>query len=183
MKEGIKKRLEFEKEIEEKEPFMVSVIEQLVIEERGMNELLRNREFYMLNHLIQMNYLSDKRDKLIEQIRTFTNMDGREIMEMVNQYFKKKSTLPIYTEKQKNQLLRANQLYNPIVRFEQVGSRRLGVVLEDEYYKVIDISEGKYNVMASSNGEGINWQNNNLDTPQMRWIMENLKELNKGVLL
>ena len=102
MKEGIKKRLEFEKEIEEKEPFMVSVIEQLVIEERGMNELLRNREFYMLNHLIQMNYLSDKRDKLIEQIRTFTNMDGREIMEMVNQYFKKKSTLPIYTEKQKN---------------------------------------------------------------------------------
>ena len=57
------------------------------------------------------------------------------------------------------------------------------MVLEDEYYKVIDISEGKYNVMASSNGEGINWKNNNLDTPQMRWIMENLKELFKGVLL
>ena len=183
-KTEINKRFEFEKELSEKEPFMASVIEQLVKEKRGMNELLKNREFYMLNHLIQMNYLSENRDELIKQIRTFTDMEARDIMEMVNHYYRKKSTLPVYTEKQKNQLLRANQLYNPIIRFEQIGDRRLGVIKEDKTYKVIDISEGKMNVMATTENEGgVNWVNDNLHPSQMRWVVENLSNLKKGVLV
>ena len=37
-------------------------------------------------------------------------------------------------------------------------------------------------VLAEINNQGINWKNNNITTPQMRWIVENTKN-KMGVLL
>ena len=82
---------------------------------------------------------------------------------------------------------KVSQMYEPktIASWELVDNRQLGVVKDDEGYRVVDVSNGTEKLLARIN-EGVYWFSSNLTPNQMSYIKEYGKVLSqpkKGVLV
>ena len=158
-----------DKELEKEEKFIQPLLE-VVRDKRGLNHVIRFSKEYILNFLIERGVLSSSRDGLIQELRNNTNYEPREIMELVNSYFKWREALPEFNLQQNQRLDECSERYG--TQFERVGKKILGVVNRDNRNLVVDVSGMKEMVLAEINNSGINWKNQQLSTPEMRWIVE-----------
>lgn len=162
-----------EEELAREEKFILPLLE-VVRDKRGLNHAIKYSKEYILNFLIERGVLSCNRGTLIQELRVNTNYEPREIMELVNSYFKWKETLPEFTLEQNQRLDEATERYG--TQFERVGKKILGVVNRDNRNLVIDVSGVKEMVLAEVNNSGVNWLNNQITTPEMRWVLDTTRK-------
>lgn len=160
-------------ELAREEKFILPLLE-VVREKRGLNHAIKYSKEYILNYLIERGILSPIRETLVKELRVNTNYEPREIMELVNSYFKWKETLPEFTLEQNQRLDEATERYG--TQFERVGKKILGVVNRDNRNLVIDVSGVKEMVLAEVNNSGVNWLNNQITTPEMRWVLDTTRK-------
>ena len=160
---------DLDKELQNEEKFIQPLLE-VVRDKRGLNHAMKFSKEYILNFLIERGVLNNQRDKLIQELRNNTNYESREIMELVNSYFKWRETLPEFNLQQNLRIDEASERYG--TQFEKVGKKILGVIRRDNQNLVIDISGVNEMVLAEVNNQGINWRNNGISTPEMKWVVE-----------
>ena len=161
-----------DKELESEEKFIIPLLE-VVKDKRGMKHALKYSQEYILNFLIERGVLSETREKLIQELRNNTNYEPREIMELINSYFKWKEALPEFSLRINQRLDEASERYG--THFEKVGKKVLGIIQRDNQNLVVDVSGINEMVLAEVNNQGITWKNNEISTPEMRWVVENTK--------
>jgi ribosomal protein L9 len=161
-----------DKELESEEKFIIPLLE-VVKDKRGMKHALKYSQEYILNFLIERGVLSESREKLIQELRNNTNYEPREIMELINSYFKWKEALPEFSLRINQRLDEASERYG--THFEKVGKKVLGIIQRDNQNLVVDVSGINEMVLAEVNNQGITWKNNEISTPEMRWVVENTK--------
>ena len=161
-----------DKELQSEEKFIIPLLE-VVKDKRGMKHALKYSQEYILNFLIERGVLSESREKLIQELRNNTNYEPREIMELINSYFKWKEALPEFSLRINQRLDEASERYG--THFEKVGKKVLGIIQRDNQNLVVDVSGINEMVLAEVNNQGITWKNNEISTPEMRWVVENTK--------
>ena len=161
-----------EKELESEEKFIIPLLE-VVKDKRGMKHALKYSQEYILNFLIERGVLSESREKLIQELRNNTNYEPREIMELINSYFKWREALPEFSLRINQRLDEASERYG--TEFQKVGKKVLGIIKRDNQNLVVDVSGINEMVLAEVNNQGITWKNNQISTPEMRWVVENTK--------
>ena len=161
-----------DKELESEEKFIIPLLE-VVKDKRGMKHALKYSQEYILNFLIERGVLSETREKLIQELRNNTNYEPREIMELINSYFKWKEALPEFSLRINQRLDEASERYG--TEFQKVGKKVLGIIKRDNQNLVVDVSGINEMVLAEVNNQGITWKNNQISTPEMRWVVENTK--------
>jgi len=161
-----------DKELQSEEKFIIPLLE-VVKDKRGMKHALKYSQEYILNFLIERGILSESREKLIQELRNNTNYEPREIMELINSYFKWKEALPEFSLRINQRLDEASERYG--THFEKVGKKVLGIIQRDNQNLVVDVSGINEMVLAEVNNQGITWKNNEISTPEMRWVVENTK--------
>ena len=161
-----------DKELESEEKFIIPLLE-VVKDKRGMKHALKYSQEYILNFLIERGVLSESREKLIQELRNNTNYEPREIMELINSYFKWKEALPEFSLRINQRLDEASERYG--TEFQKVGKKVLGIIKRDNQNLVVDVSGINEMVLAEVNNQGITWKNNQISTPEMRWVVENTK--------
>lgn len=165
------------------EHFNYQGLMELIEEKYGNKFAMDNSDLLYLWFCVQRKLLPESRAKMIQFLRENRIIENnRDILDTVDRYFKFKEQLPELNPLQHARLDRAQQYLNPIVPFQQIGDKMLGITesKNKDSYSVIDISEAKENVVAviSKNG-GIRWADPNLHSFQMKWIIEqNEKGLN-----
>jgi|TARA_Y100000385_G_C13087014_1_gene636874 hypothetical protein len=160
---------DLDKELQNEEKFIQPLLE-VVRDKRGLNHAMKFSKEYILNFLIERGVLNNQRDKLIQELRNNTNYEPREIMELVNSYYKWKEALPEFSLQQNQRIDECSERYG--TQFERVGKKILGVINRDNRNLVVDVSGMKEMVLAEINNSGINWRNHHITTPEMRWIVE-----------
>ena len=138
-----------------------------------MKHALKYSQEYILNFLIERGVLSESREKLIQELRNNTNYEPREIMELINSYFKWREALPEFSLRINQRLDEASERYG--TEFQKVGKKVLGIIKRDNQNLVVDVSGINEMVLAEVNNQGITWKNNQISTPEMRWVVENTK--------
>ena len=161
-----------DKELQSEEKFIIPLLE-VVKDKRGMKHALKYSQEYILNFLIERGVLSESREKLIQELRNNTNYEPREIMELINSYFKWKEALPEFSLRINQRLDEASERYG--TEFQKVGKKVLGIIKRDNQNLVVDVSGINEMVLAEVNNQGITWKNNQISTPEMRWVVENTK--------
>tara|TARA_B110000908_G_C10235487_1_gene443060 strand:- start:932 stop:1450 length:519 start_codon:yes stop_codon:yes gene_type:complete len=161
-----------DKELESEEKFIIPLLE-VVKDKRGMKHALKYSQEYILNFLIERGVLSESREKLIQELRNNTNYEPREIMELINSYFKWREALPEFSLRINQRLDEASERYG--TEFQKVGKKVLGIIKRDNQNLVVDVSGINEMVLAEVNNQGITWKNNQISTPEMRWVVENTK--------
>jgi|TARA_B110000208_G_scaffold68149_1_gene88137 hypothetical protein len=161
-----------DKELESEEKFIIPLLE-VVKDKRGMKHALKYSQEYILNFLIERGVLSESREKLIQELRNNTNYEPREIMELINSYFKWREALPEFSLRINQRLDEASERYG--TEFQKVGKKVLGIIKRDNQNLVVDVSGINEMVLAKVNNQGITWKNNEISTPEMRWVVENTK--------
>ncbi len=161
-----------DKELQSEEKFIIPLLE-VVKDKRGMKHALKYSQEYILNFLIERGVLSETREKLIQELRNNTNYEPREIMELINSYFKWREALPEFSLRINQRLDEASERYG--TEFQKVGKKVLGIIKRDNQNLVVDVSGINEMVLAEVNNQGITWKNNQISTPEMRWVVENTK--------
>jgi hypothetical protein len=161
-----------DKELQSEEKFIIPLLE-VVKDKRGMKHALKYSQEYILNFLIERGVLSESREKLIQELRNNTNYEPREIMELINSYFKWREALPEFSLRINQRLDEASERYG--TEFQKVGKKVLGIIKRDNQNLVVDVSGINEMVLAEVNNQGITWKNNQISTPEMRWVVENTK--------
>ena len=80
------------------------------------------------------------------------------------------------------------EILNPVVKPQKVGNRMLAITDDkSDAFKVMDISEGRENIVALLFKKGgISWRDENLHPFEMKWIVDeakNLKSNRKEIVL
>ena len=168
-----------DEQLEKEEKFITPLLE-VVKDKRGLKHVMKYSQEYILNYLIERGILSSMREQLIFELRTNTNYEPREIMELVNSYYKWRETLPEFNLEINRKLDSASEKYG--TTFEKVGNKILGIVEKGNRKVCVDVSGRIEKELAEINNQGIEWKNNQISTPEMRWIVENTK-YRMGILL
>lgn len=163
---------DLDRELQNEEKFIIPLLE-VVKDKRGMKHALKFSREYILNFLIERGVLSETREKLIQELRNNTNYEPREIMELINSYFKWREALPEFSLRINQRLDEASERYG--TEFQKVGKKVLGIIKRDNQNLVVDVSGINEMVLAEVNNQGITWKNNQISTPEMRWVVENTK--------
>jgi len=136
----------------------------------GVKFTIDNSDVLLIWHMTQRNVVNNSDNEIVKFLMD-NGYDSNESIQMVRRFRKVERDLGDYSFKTRARLDRANQLLNPSVKFEQIDDRHLGVVRENDGYKILDISTGS-EVLVARIKEGINWLNTNLTHNQRRWIVE-----------
>ena len=163
-----------------KEEKFIQPLLEVVRDKRGLSHAMKFSREYILNFLIERGVLSGERQTLINELRTNTNYEPREVMELVNSYYKWRETLPEFNLEINRKLDSASEKYG--TTFEKVGNKILGIVEKGNRKVCVDVSGRIEKELAEINNQGIEWKNNQISTPEMRWIVENTK-YRMGILL
>jgi hypothetical protein len=157
---------------------------ELSIEQQGMKYTIENSDVLLLWHMTQRGVVKNNHDDLIRFLMG-NGYDSVKSLEMVKRFKIVEKDLGNYSLRTQVKLDTANKFLNPVVRFEQIDDRHLGVVKDTNGYEVMDISTGNQVIIARIQ-EGINWMNQNLTPKQMMWIKEvgkTLKQSKKETVL
>lgn len=169
------------------ETFNYQALLEIIEEQQGKTFMMENADLLYLYYCIQRKVIPEKRELLIKHLRENRILDdSRDILSTVDRYYKFRNLLPDLNFVQQERLDRNNQYLNPIVPFQPIGNKMLGIIEQNkESYSVIDISEGKENTVAIIFKKGgISWRDNNLHPFEMKWILEqskNKKDLKKKI--
>ena len=167
------------------ETFNYEGLLELLEEQYGKKFMLKTADLLYLWYCVQRKQVNENRDDMIKFLDKNNILeDTRHILSTIERYFNWRNYLPDLKESTHRKLDRANQYLNPIVGFQQIGNRMLGVIdsKNKESVSVVDISEGRENVVALIFKKGgISWRNDNLHPFEMKWIVEQNKHIRKGV--
>lgn len=113
--------------------------------------------------------------------------DSKETLSMIKRYNKVKNDLFDYDWRTQSIMDRIQGYGDTTSRssWETIDEKVIGLVKENEGYKVVDISDGSERLLARIN-EGVYWIDTNLTTNQMSFITKNarlLKQPNRGGVL
>src|SRR6056300_340351 len=151
---------------------------ELSIEQQGMKYTIENSDVLLLWYMTQRGVVKNNHDDLIRFLMR-NGYDSVKSLEMVKRFKIVEKDLGNYSLRTQVKLDTANKFLNPVVRFEQIDDRHLGVVKDTNGYEVMDISTGNQVIIARIQ-EGINWMNQNLTPKQMMWIKEVGKTLKQS---
>ena len=115
-----------------------------IMKEKGYNVLKYSQEI-VLDFLIQRGHLKDQREDIIRTLRENTEMSTSEIMELIQNHSRIKSTLPSITLPINQRLDKINREMNSIVPFRKVGDRLIGFVPNETNNNLIDVLDGMGN--------------------------------------
>ena len=153
---------------------------------RTMKRSLKRRSFKNTKRT-KRKHINENREDMIKYLKENNIMDDtRRILSTVSRYYKFREYLPHISNKAHSKLDRGNQYLNPLVPFQKIGNKMLGIIDDNnnESKSVIDISEGREDKVAVIfNKGGISWRNDNLHSGEMRWIVDYVqnKKQNKGI--
>jgi len=167
------------------ENFNYQGVLEILEDKYGKKFMIENMDLFYLWYCVKRKHINENRDDMIKYLKNNHIMeDTRRILSTVSRYYKFREYLPNISKKAGSRLDRGNQYLNPIVPFEKVGNRMLGIIDDNnnESKSVIDISEGREDKVAVIfNKGGVSWRNDNLHPSEMRWVVDYVKEKNKGV--
>lgn len=163
---------DLDKDLQREEKFIQTLL-GVVKDKRGLKHTLQFSKEYILNYLIARGVLSDDREQLIKELRMNTNYEAREVMELVNNYFRFKEALPEYNLIQNQKIDEASERYG--TQFEKVGRKVLGIINKGNRQLCVDVSGLTEVILAEINNGGIQWKHNGVSTPEMKWIIDNTK--------
>jgi len=115
-----------------------------IMEQKGYDVLKYSKEI-VLDFLIERGYLKPQREDIIRTLRENTEMSTSEIMELIQNHSRIKSTLPSITLPINQRLDKINREMNSIVPFRQVGDRLIGFVPNETNDNLIDVLDGMGN--------------------------------------
>ena len=115
-----------------------------IMNEKGYDVLKYSQEI-VLDFLIQRGHLNDQREDIIRTLRENTEMSTSEIMELIQNHSRIKSTLPSITLPINQRLDKINREMNSIVPFRKVGDRLIGFVPNETNDNLIDVLDGMGN--------------------------------------
>ena len=127
--------------------------------------------------------VNDNRNDILEWLKRENIVDThRERINAVKKYEKYKGDLSYFGVRETNRLDRIIEHLNPIVQPQKIGNRMLAITDDkSDAFKVVDISEGKENVVALLFKKGgISWRDENLHPFEMKWIVEESKNMNSN---
>ena len=127
--------------------------------------------------------VDDNRNDILEWLRRENIVEThRGRINAVNKYEKYKEHLSYFGVRETNKLDRIIEMLNPVVKPQVIGNRMLTITDDKtDSLKVVDISEGKENVVALLFKKGgISWRDENLHPFEMKWIVEEAKNLNSN---
>ena len=114
------------------------------MKEKGYDVLKYSKEI-VLDFLIERGYLKPQREDIIRTLRENTEMSTSEIMELIQNHSRIKSTLPSITLPINQRLDKINREMNSIVPFRKVGDRLIGFVPNETNDNLIDVLDGMGN--------------------------------------
>ena len=115
-----------------------------IMEQKGYDVLNYSKEI-VLDFLIERGYLKPQREDIIRTLRENTEMSTSEIMELIQNHSRIKSTLPSITLPINQRLDKINREMNSIVPFRKVGDRLIGFVPNETNDNLIDVLDGMGN--------------------------------------
>lgn len=159
------------------ESFNVEGLLGVLEEQYGRKFMLEYSDVFYLWYCVQRNMVKEN----ITDIKNYLNINNvfdnkTQTDSTVRRYFKFRNLLPDLSESQHRRLNKANQFLNPLVNFQSVGNKTLGIIKEEETKtnNVIDITEGNHTIIAKIDSEGmISWRNFDLTENQIDWIETN----------
>lgn len=167
------------------ESFNYQALLEVIEEQQGKKFMIKNADLFYLWYCVQRKMVKENREVMIKYLRENQILDdSRNILKTVDRYFRFRNLFPDLNESQQRRLDRSNQYLNPVVPFQPIGNRMLGIIDSNkESYSVVDISEAKENIVAVLFKKGgISWRDNNLHPFEMKWILEhNKKDLTKKI--
>ncbi len=167
------------------ESFNYQALLEVIEEQQGKTFMMENADLLYLWYCVQRKQVKENRELMIKYLRENRILENpADIVRTVNRYFKFRNLLPDLNYVQQQRLNRSNQYLNPVVPFQPIGNKMLGIIEQNkESYSVVDISEGKENIVAVLFKKGgISWRNNNLHPFEMKWVLEkNKKDLKKKI--
>ena len=147
----------------------------LLEEQHGKGFVLKNSDMFYLWYCVQRNQVSENKNQMIKFLNENNILtEKRHITSTVKRYFKFRNILPDMKDSTKEKLDRADEYFNPIVRFERVDNMFLGILRNENNYSVVDISNGTEEVVAMILNEGyVSLRNDSLTTKQIEGIKKN----------
>jgi len=167
------------------ERFNFEGVLQILEEKYGKKFMLENMDLFYLWYSVERKMVNENRDDMINYLKGNNIIeDTRRILSTISRYFKFKEHLPSVSNKAQSRLDRGNQYLNPLVPFQKVGNKMLGIIDDNnkESKSVIDISEGGEDTVAVIfNKGGVSWRNDNLHPGEMRWVVDYVKNKNNKI--
>ncbi len=154
---------------------------KLIMEEGGIKLWSKFWKEISILHSQERGYLPTSRKELISSLRTNTDWNTSQIVELVNNIERIEKQFPSYNLKINEHLKRVEMRYNSIIPFKPIGEMMIGFVKEDG----IKVYEGYSGIKIGDINENfsINWNNNITLTPiQQRYVVDGIKELKENII-
>lgn len=167
------------------ETFHYEGVLEILEEKYGKKFMIENADLFYLWYCVKRKHIRENREDMIKYLKDKNIIDDtRRILSTVSRYYRFREVLPEMSGMSQHILNRGNQYLSPIVPFEKVGNRMLGIIddMNKESYSVVDISEGRENKVAVIFKKGgVSWRNDNLHPSEMRWVVDKVKNKREGV--
>jgi hypothetical protein len=153
------------------------------LRESGIKGIMKYSDVLVLNHMCERGWIPSNRDGIIKTLKENTDMDFKDITNLLQRYNEWKRYLPSYSLGLNQKLDSVNKSYNSIVPFRWIGEggdkKLIGFVKDENGTSVFDGS-GNHLIKICGIDENfsINWgEYVQLTSPQRRYIVDEVKKL------
>jgi len=154
------------------------------LKELGINGLMEWSDVLVFNHLCERQFIPETREQQIKVLKENTDMEYKDIMNLLQRYDRWKEVLPSYSLRLNQNMDSINKRYNSVVPFRYIGrspnKKLLGFVEEGDKVNVYD-GTGKHLMLVCGIDKkdwSIHWNDYvKLTTPQQKYITDEVKKL------
>ena len=154
------------------------------LKELGIKGLMNWSDVLVYNHLCERNFIPEKREDQIKVLKNETDMEYKDIMNLLQRYDQWKEVLPSYSLRLNQIMDSINKRYNSVVPFRYIGKssnkRLLGFVEEGDKINVYD-GIGKHLMLVcgvDKKSWSIHWNDYvKLTTHQQKYVTDEVKRL------
>ena len=158
------------------------------MKETGIKGLMKYTDVLVLNHMMERGWIPpiEKRDELIKTLKSESDMEYNEIMNLIQRYDEWRKFLPSYSLRLNQNLDGINKRMNSVIPFKYVGNspnkRLIGFVDEGSDISIYD-GIGKNLILLGSVDKkswSISWGGNSLlQQEHSSYITSSVRELKK----
>ena len=91
------------------------------LKESGINGIMKYTDVLVLNHMCERDWIPSDRDGIIKTLKEKTEMDYKDITELLQRYNEWKQYLPSYSLGLNQKLDSVNKRYNSLIPFRWIG--------------------------------------------------------------
>ena len=153
------------------------------LKESGINGIMKYTDVLVLNHMCERDWIPSDRDGIIKTLKEKTEMDYKDITNLLQRYNEWKQFLPSYSLGLNQKLDSVNKRYNSLIPFRWIGDgndkKLIGFVKDSDGTSVYDGSGNQLiRICGVDNNYSINWgENVQLTSPQQRYIVDEVRKL------